>query len=118
VRDGKDRFFSQRDNRSSNDVVYRLRVREAGSERLVIELENVTAVRLFLVFLFAPGDLRSVHFLERNGADDWGYYSVMRIGPGASASAQDYQKSYINRAVAPFRHVAGIPTGQEPPAAR
>jgi hypothetical protein len=118
LKDGKDHFFAQRDNRSSNDVIYRLRVREAGSERLVIELENVTAVRFFLISLFAPGDLRSVYFLERSGADDWGYYSVMRIGPGASASTQDYQKSYINRAVALFRHVAGIPTDQEPPAAR
>jgi hypothetical protein len=65
MRDGEDRFFSQRDNRSSNDVVYRLRVREAGSERLIIELENVTAVRFPWFFCSPPGDLRSVHFLER-----------------------------------------------------
>jgi hypothetical protein len=54
MRDGKDRFFSQRANGSSNDVVYRLRVREAGSERLVIELENVTAVRFPWFFCSPP----------------------------------------------------------------
>jgi hypothetical protein len=118
LKDGKDHFFAQRDNRSSSDVIYRLRLREAGSDRLVIEIENVTAVRFFLVKLFAPGDLRSVYFLERHGADGWDYYGVMRIGRGATASAEGYRKSYINRAVALFRHVAGIATDQEPPAAR
>jgi hypothetical protein len=118
MRDGQERFFAQRDNRSSNDVIYGLRVREASRERVVIELENVTAVRFLLVSLFAPGDLRSVYFLERHGAEGWDYYSMMRIGPGASAAAQDYEKSYMNRAVALFRHLAGIPTDQEPPAAR
>jgi hypothetical protein len=29
-----------------------------------------------------------------------------------------YEASYINRAVAYYRHIAGIPTDQEPPAAR
>jgi hypothetical protein len=52
--DGKDRCLSQRDNRASTDVVNRRRVRQAGSERLVIELENATAVGFFLVCLFAP----------------------------------------------------------------
>jgi hypothetical protein len=118
MKDGADLFFSQQDNRSSNDVVYRLRVREAASERLVIEMENVTAVRFFVVSLFAPGDLRSVYFLDRTGADGWNYYSLTRIGPGAFAWAQDHENSYVNRAVALFRHIAGIPTDQEPPAAR
>jgi hypothetical protein len=118
MKDGQDRFFAQRDNRSSNDVIDRLRVRGASSERVVIELENVTAVRFLLVSLFAPGDLRSVYFLECHGAEGWDYYSTMRIGPGASASAEDHEKSYMNRAAAPFRHLAGIPTDQEPPAAR
>jgi hypothetical protein len=70
MRDGEDRFFSQRDNRSSNDVVYRLRVREAGSERLIIELENVTAVRFPWFFCSPPAIFARSISSNANGADD------------------------------------------------
>ena len=38
-------------------------------------------------------------------------------GPGASV-IDWFRASYINRAVAVFRYLAGIPTDREPPAAR
>jgi hypothetical protein len=113
---GGDLYFAERDNRATNEVVYRLRLREATPDRLVIEIENVSAVRWYLLTLFAAGELRTVFFLERSGPGAWRYYSLMRIGPGASGA--QYEKSYINRAAAFFRHVAGIPTDQAPPAAR
>jgi hypothetical protein len=77
-------------------------------------MENVTAVRFIGVSLFAPGDLRSVYFLGRTGADGWNTIASTRI----VAWAQDHKNSYVNRALALFRHIAGIPTDQEPPAAR
>ena len=68
---GEDLFFAQSDNRSSKEVVYRLRVLEMRPGGLVIQTENVSAVRLLLLSLFEPGDIQVAYFLERRspGAD-------------------------------------------------
>ena len=74
-------------------------------------------MRLLLLALFAPGDLRSTFFLERLPASGvWGYYGLWGIRTNALTSG--HEASSINRAVAMFRHLAGIPTDQEPPAVR
>ena len=44
-------------------------------------------------------------------------HSRTRVGHGAKAFVQGHEASYINRAVAMFRHIAGILTDQNPPAA-
>jgi hypothetical protein len=46
----------------------------------------------------------------------WGYYGLWGIRAGALTSG--HEASSVNRALAFYRHVAGIPTDQEPPAAR
>jgi hypothetical protein len=56
---GEDLFFAQSDNRSSQEMVYRLRVLEMRPGRLVIQTENVSTVRLLLLSLFEPGESRS-----------------------------------------------------------
>jgi hypothetical protein len=117
MKSGRDLFLAQKDNRSSGAVVYRLRVLEAGTERLTLEIENVTALRFFLLRLFAPGEIKSLYVVDRHGADAWNYYALTWIGRDAAGAAEDYEKSYVNRAAAFFRHIAGIPTDQEPPAA-
>jgi hypothetical protein len=114
---GADLFFAQDDNRSTGDVVYRLRVREIKPDRLVVEAENTSPVRYLMFPLAGPGDLRSLYFLERWSTTEWGYYSLTGVGAGASALAVGHQASYVNRAIALFRHLAGLPTDQEPPAA-
>jgi len=40
------------------------------------------------------------------------------VQPGSSIMPGSHEASYINRAVAYYRHIAGLPTDQEPPAAR
>src|SRR3954467_12544294 len=110
-------YFAQHDNRSTGDVVYRLRVREVTPDRLVVRVENVSAVCYLLIPLAGPGDLQSLYFLERRSPDEWGYYSLARTGAGASSLTEGHGASYVNRAVALFRHLACFPTDQEPPAA-
>src|SRR4051794_24491381 len=117
MRGGTDLYFAQHDNRSTGDVVYRLRVREITPDRLAVQMENVSAVHYLLIPLAGPGDLQSLYFLERRPPDEWGYYSLARIGAGASSLTEGHEASYVNRAVALFRHLAGFPTDQEPPAA-
>jgi len=113
---GRDVFMSQRDNRSASDVVYRMRVRESTDQRIVIETENVTPVRWWAVTLFPPGALRSVYFLDERSRDIWSYYALTKVA-GGSWLVAGHEKSYINRVVALYRHLVGIPTDQEPPAA-
>jgi hypothetical protein len=113
---GADLYFAQEDSRSSGEVVYRMRVLEKGPDRVTITVENVTSVRFLLVPLFAPGDVRCTSYLERLSPGVWGYYGLWGILAGAQTSG--HEASSVNRALAFYRHVAGIPTDQEPPAAR
>ena len=66
----------------------------------------------------APGALQSIEIIERLSAGTWGIYLITRTGEGASFLAGDHAPSYINRSIALFRNLAGIPTDQEPPGAR
>ena len=116
--EGSTLFFVQSDNRLSGEVVYRLLIRKLRPDRLVIATENVTAVHKLILTMFAPGELQSAYFLERRSPGVWTYYSLSRTSPDANPLARGHAASYLNRAVALFRYVAGIPTDQEPPAAR
>ena len=113
---GADLYFAQEDSRLSGEVIYRLRVLDDGPDRVAIAVENTTSVRYLLVPLFAPGDLRCTSYFERLSPGVWGYYALWGIRAGAQTSG--HEASSINRALAFYRHVAGIPTDQEPPVAR
>lgn len=117
LKSGRDLYFAQQDNRSSEAVVYRMKVRILSPTGFVVDMNNITPARLFFAELYPPGSLRSIYFLMEGEAETWNYYSLMESGSEALlASIPD--ESYKNRAVALFRRVAGIPTDQEPPAAR
>ena len=92
-----------------------MKVRENGPTRLVIEVENVTPIRALLMTLFHPGDLQFVYFLERQAPDIWGLYSLSRTGKGANSLSGGHEASYVSRAVAFYRLIAGIPSDQNPP---
>ena len=113
---GRDFYMLQRDNRSASDVIYRMRVRESSVDHLVIETQNVTAVRWWGMTLFKPGALRTAYFLDMRAPNTWSYYALTKIADG-SWLVSGHEKSYINRVVALYRHLAGIPTDSEPPAA-
>jgi hypothetical protein len=73
-------------------------------------------VRYLLMPLFRPGDMQSIYFLERESQDVWRYYSIVRISKNARQLTGGNEASAINRAVAFYRYLAGIPTDMEPPA--
>jgi hypothetical protein len=116
LQSGQDVYFSQTDSRGAGEVIYRVRVRESSRARLVIETENVTAVRLFALTLLKPGGMRALYFFEERSRGIWTYYGLTRIAEG-SWLISGHENSYINRVVALYRHIAGIPTDLEPPAA-
>ena len=114
---GRELYYTQKDNRSSGSVTYRIDVLEAGPDRIRITVENVSSIKLVLLTLFGPGDLQSFHSLERRAPDRWAYYGLARTGLGASRFAAGHERSYENRAVAFYRFLAGIPTDRDPPVA-
>ena len=113
--EGRSLYFQQEDNLSGK-AIFRMRIRSASPDRLVFDTENISAVRYLLMPIFRPGGMQSITFLDRESQDVWRYYSITRTSRNASLVIAGYETSSINRAVAFYRYLAGIPTDKEPPA--
>jgi hypothetical protein len=117
VAGGKVLYFHQEDNLSGK-AEYRLRIRVASPQRLVFETDNVSPIRYLVITLFEPGEARAIYFLDRESSGVWRFYSLARTRGNASSLMAGHAASFLNRAVALYRHLAGIPTDRDPPAAR
>jgi hypothetical protein len=113
LKSGRDLYFVQRDNRSSGDVIYRMRVEELSVDRFVITIENVSTVWLLVFPIFAAGDLESTYILQRLSPNVWGYYSLWGVRAGQIADGQE--ASYVNRAKAIYHHIVRTPDSVAPP---
>jgi hypothetical protein len=113
---GAELYFEQADNLSGK-ATYRMHVAEASADRLVFDVENVSTIRYLFITLFHPGEMQSIYFLDRESEGIWRYFSIARTGMKANQLTQRKESSAVNRAVAFYRHLVGIPTAQEPPAA-
>lgn len=111
---GKSLYFQQEDNLSGR-AVYRMRIRSVSPGRLVFDTENSSAVRYMLMPIFRPGAMQTITFLDRESQDVWRYYCIMRTSRNASLLTRGSEASSINRALAYYRYLAGIPTDKEPP---
>jgi hypothetical protein len=60
--------------------------------------------------------MQSIYFFDRESQDVWRYYAIARTSKIASLLTLGNNASYINRAVAFYRFLTGIPTDKEPPA--
>lgn len=112
---GRPLAFSQTDN-DAGSIVYRMRVREAAADHVVLTSENVDSIRRLLVPLFGPGELQTLYVMREEGKGVWSYYSLARVRSNASGLTDGHEKSIVNRGIALYRHIAGIPTDQNPPA--
>jgi hypothetical protein len=108
--------FEQTDNLAGR-VIYRMKIVEESQSRLVFGIENVSTVRYSFVPMLHAGELQSMYFLERESDDVRRYYSIVRTGRKASRIIAGNESSAVNRAVAFYRNLVGIPITQEPPAA-
>jgi hypothetical protein len=116
IKAGKVLYFEQADNLSGK-AIYRMHIAEASADRLVFDVENVSTMRYFFITLFHPGEMQTIYFLDRESENVWRYYSIVRTGKNANRLTGN-ESSAVNRAAAFYRSLAGIPTDQEPPAAR
>ncbi len=110
-------WAEEEDNRLGK-ATYRIQIVESGDHRLVFASENHTPLRLLGLPIFSPGEFQSICFLERESKDVWRYYSLARMGKQVSLILSGNEASLINRAVASYRFLAGIPADQEPQGAR
>jgi hypothetical protein len=117
MKEGEVLYFEQVDNLSGK-AIYRMHIAEASADRLVAEVENVSTIRYLFLTLFHPGELQSTYFLDRESEDVWRYYSIVRTGTNANRLLTGNESSAVNRAVAFYRYIVGIPTDREPPVAR
>jgi hypothetical protein len=114
---GKVVYLEVVDNRTGAGI-YRMRIDQASPDRLVFDVANVSSMHYLFVTLFHPGDMGSIYILDRESNGVWRFYSISRTGRKSSRLSTGRESSSINRAVAFYRFLAGIPTDQEPPAAR
>jgi hypothetical protein len=105
---GRILYFFQDDNGPGDGAVYQLRVREVAPDRLIVETENVGAIRVLLVPLFKPGELRALYVLERDAKEVWSFYSLTGTTAGVSPLAGGHEASYVNRALALYGYIAGV----------
>ena len=118
LRAGGSLYFVAADNRSGKDAVSRLHLTAAGNEHFVLETENVTPLRWGFLTYAAPGSFQTWYFLDRDSDASWRFYSLSRVLYASALFGSIIPtKSYINRAVAMYRHLIGAVTDQGPPAA-
>jgi hypothetical protein len=117
MKEGKVLYFEQADNLSGK-AIYRMHITEASADRLVFDVENVSTMRYLFIPFLHPSEMQSIYFLDRESENVWRCYSIVRTGQNANRLILGNESSAINRAVAFYRSLVGIPTGQEPPAAR
>jgi len=117
MKEGSLLYFEQADNLSGK-VIYRMHIARAAVDRVVVSVENVSTMRYRFIPIVHPGEMQSIYFLERESDDVWRYYGIMRTGKSANHLIMGNESSAVNRAVAFYRYLVGIPTDQEPPAAR
>jgi hypothetical protein len=117
IRRGDTVFYEQTDNLAGR-VLYRMRVLESSPTRIVIAAENAEPLKYLWFSLAAAGGVQSIYFFDRDSPGVWRFYGIMRIGDHTSRLLTRAPASFMNRAVAFYRHYAGIPTDQEPPIVR
>ena len=110
-------YYEQVDNRSGR-AIYRLHILEVSADRIIVEVENASTIHYLLLPLFRPAELQSIYFLDRESQDTWRYFGMTRTARSANRVLVGNESSAVNRAVAFYRHMVGIPTNQEPPTAR
>jgi hypothetical protein len=117
MQEGKVLYFEQSDNLSGK-AIYRMRMDQVSASRLVVEVENVSTMRYLFIPILHPGEMQSIYFLDRESGNVWRFFSMVRTGQNANGRIAGNESSAINRAVAFYRYLVGIPAAQEPPAAR
>jgi Family of unknown function (DUF6675) len=118
IRAGAPLYFLLTDNRSGNAIVTRIVLRDSGPGHIVLEMTNVSALRWWVFELEPTGGMQTLYFLDRQSDGSWHFYSLVRARASLFLLVRFIPRaSFVNRAVAMYRYIAGVPTDRDPPAA-
>ena len=115
--EGRDLYNWQKEDAPVSGSIIRMRFHDVSPEQIVLARENVNATRLLFIKLLGKGDYETILMLSRHKGDVWNYFHLVRYGDGSRPLWEDERASLINRAVAAFRYLGGLPMDREPPAA-
>lgn len=114
---GGSRYYRITDTRTNVPVNYRLEMHATAGGPIILETTNIDPIKKWGITLYRPDGLHSLYFLNERSPGVWSYYSITRAIP-ATFLARGHEKSYVNRAIALYRHYLQLPTSADPPAAR
>jgi hypothetical protein len=119
MRSGRDLYFLTVDNRSRRQTITRLQVNATEDGEITVETANITSLKRLFVTIADPGNFKTWYFLSRDSGESWRVYSLTRVQYASSFFGSLIPNAtYINRAAALYRHLAGLQTDRDPPAAR
>jgi uncharacterized protein DUF6675 len=114
---GPTRYYRITDTRTYVPVNYSLQIHPAAHGQIFVETTNVDPIKKWGFTLYRPDGLHTLYFLSERSPGIWTYYSITRAAP-ATFLAGGHEKSYVNRAIALYRHYLELPPTTDPPAAR
>ena len=114
--EGRTIYAEQEDNLLGR-AIYRIRIMRASADHLTVATDNISPVQSLGIPLFRTGEIESITFLDHEQNEVWSYYSLVRMSGFGTTLLSGRAASLVNRAAALYRHLAGIPADQEPPAA-
>ena len=114
---GTSLHYSVTDTRSDLAINYSMQLTVGLDGQILLDTTNIDPVRKWGITLYGPKSVRTLYFLNELSPGVWSYYSITRAVP-ATFLANGHEKSFINRAVALFRHYVGLSTKSDPPPAR
>jgi hypothetical protein len=114
VKNGALLYYEQTDNLSGK-VLYRMDIVDASANRVIFRSENVSTIRYHFIPVLHPGELQSIYFMDRESDTIWRFYSLMRTGKTSSGLISHNESSFVNRALAFYRHFVTIRPIQELP---
>lgn len=112
-----DYFTWQKENSLASGVVLRTRFKEISDRKIVFDQVNLTASRILTLTVLEPNGFQSRFFIEREYGDVWRYYSLTRFGAPERVLSDAQLASVINRNIAIYRYLGGLPMEREPPGA-
>ncbi|MCB9943589.1 MAG: hypothetical protein H6851_08230 [Geminicoccaceae bacterium] len=115
--DGAIFYVLQDDEDPMSALVTRVDVNHRGGDGLLMHFENVNAGTVLGMTVLPTGDLKTVLAAEPDGRNGIRLLSLTSMQFTFPDWLMPGKASHINRAVALYRHLAGIRTDKEPPAA-
>lgn len=103
------------DDTDLSAAVYELTVVERSDRSATVRLRNIEPGRSMGITIIGEGCFELTITVAAEGDGVWTYYALNRSGPLLMQSLMPAEGTLINRAVALYRFLLGVPTDRDPP---